>query len=832
MNFLSWQFAVAGLVCAAGPIIIHLLNRRRYRIIQWAAMDFLREALQRNRRMLQLRDLILLVLRTAAILLFGLALAQPFFAQQEEAAEGNRALHAVLVVDNSLSMAYEPETSGGTLFDKAKSRAREFIDKLPADSRISVLPLCGSAQGTSPDAFTKQGAIDALDKIEIVDRSGSLQVGLNEARQACQTGPQLAKRIVLIGDQQVANWHGFAGTEQFESLPPVQVVDVSPAHAENVWIADLQVQDGLADVDTPATLVAELQYAGLEQSRTVAVSLAVDGVESATKSVTLDPGDGLREVTFEYLFNGYLPQPGQPALVPVKVSLEPDRLPLDDQRHLVVPVVASLPVVFVDQWGAEDEDATRNRVGETRHLRRLLAPQTGVAAGTAPAGGTAAGRQFVRIRHLKPDQLTRETLEDARAVVLAGLADPGDKVELLRDYVRQGGRLLVAAGGDFDPERWSDAGWLDGQGILPVPLKPQAVGMLPDEAKDQLSPFFLSFDSLAGHFYFQIAGLDERQLRDLYAEPFFFKTAEPDVSDEVLTSLRRTERERLLAELSAVEKPASEDAAPSESAANWLAWRDPLASVDALTAPDDEAARERWLEARIEQAQPRVLAQFAENGIGFLVERRVGLGHVVLCSTGLHSAWNTLPQTNAIVIFDRILRSMIRATLPERNFAARDRLSIPLSAEDRDLTMTLTRPDASTPEILDIGYIAKNVRGVNLNLPLTRGPYRITALKKDDMETTPQKLWEMPLAVNGGADESDLKPMTRDEFDQRLGAVESVRWVGPDEEITLSGRQLRGQDSWWWLILAMLAVLGAELLILAWPALRSQSGAEPSAAAA
>jgi len=62
-----WPFAVAGLIAAAGPIIIHLLNRRRYRTVHWGAMEFLREAVQRNRRILQLRDLLLLLLRTVAV---------------------------------------------------------------------------------------------------------------------------------------------------------------------------------------------------------------------------------------------------------------------------------------------------------------------------------------------------------------------------------------------------------------------------------------------------------------------------------------------------------------------------------------------------------------------------------------------------------------------------------------------------------------------------------------------------------------------------------------------------------------------------------------------
>ena len=41
-NFLpgSGVFALAGLIAAAGPVLIHLLNRRRFRVLNWAAMDF------------------------------------------------------------------------------------------------------------------------------------------------------------------------------------------------------------------------------------------------------------------------------------------------------------------------------------------------------------------------------------------------------------------------------------------------------------------------------------------------------------------------------------------------------------------------------------------------------------------------------------------------------------------------------------------------------------------------------------------------------------------------------------------------------------------------
>lgn len=76
LNPLIAAFAVLGAV----PIIIHLLNRRRFRIILWAAMEFLLSSLKKNKRRLQLRDIILMLIRAAAVILMALALARPTIA--------------------------------------------------------------------------------------------------------------------------------------------------------------------------------------------------------------------------------------------------------------------------------------------------------------------------------------------------------------------------------------------------------------------------------------------------------------------------------------------------------------------------------------------------------------------------------------------------------------------------------------------------------------------------------------------------------------------------------------------------------------------------------
>ncbi|HTN76484.1 MAG TPA: BatA domain-containing protein, partial [Pirellulaceae bacterium] len=236
-TFSAWQFALAGLACATAPIIIHLLNRRRYRVVQWAAMPFLREALQRNRKMMQLRDLLVLLLRTAAVLFFGIALARPFFSVGAEDFDRSKPLHAVLVVDNSLSMGYTQIE--GTLLDKAKDRAKSFVDELPEGSMVSLIPLCGSeaAVSTTPYTFKDKALVAAIDALEVVDRSASLQRAVNEAKKAMEAAPELSKRIIFFSDQQALNWRDLLNAEQFKELPSMQVVDVAPPEWENTWIA-------------------------------------------------------------------------------------------------------------------------------------------------------------------------------------------------------------------------------------------------------------------------------------------------------------------------------------------------------------------------------------------------------------------------------------------------------------------------------------------------------------------------------------------------------------------------------------------------------------------
>ena len=504
LSFVSPTFAIAGFVAALGPLLIHLVRRLHSRKLPCAAMRLLKEAASSSRRSLALRDYALWAIRTACVLLFGLAMAQPYIARKGALAGPGGAVHAVLIVDNSLSMGYQQLE--GTLLDQAKGRARELVAGLPPGSRISVLPLCGSDAGLiSPPHRTIADALAAISAIEVTDQKGSAALAIKLAREACRNASDpSAKRIVFIGDQQASNWPLEVDQQSIAGLSELQVVSVGEGPRENTWVEAFDIQDGVADGQNQTLLWATVRHEGTAPRRDLQVTLTVDGEPVASETIDLIPGVP-RQVSFMHRFSPL--DDGQVSVVPVEVSIPADRLPADDRRYLAAPVGSALPIVFVDELG-ESESAATNLLGETHALRRWL------SAGEH-------GRPLAAIRHSTIDSLDAALLADARLVVVAGVERPDNAVGLLHEYVRRGGQLLIAAGGRFNAAAWTKAAWGTNDELLPGP-----VSAMPDSNKGR--PLRLNTASL-GHSYFQVPGLRPAELEALWQAPLFFKSVGVDL---------------------------------------------------------------------------------------------------------------------------------------------------------------------------------------------------------------------------------------------------------------------------------------------------------------
>src|SRR5919204_3046846 len=137
--FLHPWFAVAGAALVSAPIIIHLINRMRFKRVRWAAMEFLLKSQKRNRRRLIIEQLILLLLRILLVLLTALLVAR-FVGAAWGAGEGST---HVIILDNTPSMGDRWAEKGQvqTSFDLAKEQIRELVKsagQAPSPQQVEI----------------------------------------------------------------------------------------------------------------------------------------------------------------------------------------------------------------------------------------------------------------------------------------------------------------------------------------------------------------------------------------------------------------------------------------------------------------------------------------------------------------------------------------------------------------------------------------------------------------------------------------------------------------------------------------------------------------------
>src|ERR1700709_49531 len=99
MEFIHPWYMAAGGALISSPILIHLINRMRFKRIRWAAMEFLLKSQKRNRRKLIIEQMILLLLRILLVLLAAFLVARFVYG-----AGASRGATHVGIVDDTLSM--------------------------------------------------------------------------------------------------------------------------------------------------------------------------------------------------------------------------------------------------------------------------------------------------------------------------------------------------------------------------------------------------------------------------------------------------------------------------------------------------------------------------------------------------------------------------------------------------------------------------------------------------------------------------------------------------------------------------------------------------------
>ena len=470
-----------GLACVSLPVIIHLLNRRRFRVRPWAAMQFLLESLRRNRRRLRIEELILLALRCLAILALAIAIAR-IFAKSD--LPGSTESHtSVFILDDSYSM--DQNVASEAIFRAAANDLVEQIKKLPKQSKVAVV-LASSARTAQPlfglDLAENLDAKDLkrrLDSIKPSDKRVPLADMLAKANTVLQSQAG-AKRLWILSDFRAADLQSDSQARairaQFKSLVDADVelvaLDYGRGPHDNLTIESIELLDRFAITHTEVRIGVTVRNNSPNRSPRVRLSGSVrfagpagaasDRPGAAGRVIQLDeqtiediPSAAVRT----FICKMTPPTTGQAV---VSVALGEDELAGDNRAYLVLNIRPALRALIVDgRPNPSDPEES-----ESWAYRNALDPNRN--------GNRGVLAKVIRLGDLSAESLARY---DVVALLDVGempsaLSGEGRRrifpvLRRVECYVRDGGGLLIYTGPNLNTTFYNGPFYAEGLGLSP-----------------------------------------------------------------------------------------------------------------------------------------------------------------------------------------------------------------------------------------------------------------------------------------------------------------------------------------------------------------------------
>src|SRR5205809_467301 len=146
--------ALVGLAAAAIPALLHLLERRVPPEAEFPPLRYLSEAERQNARRLKLRHLLLLLLRTALIVLLVLAAARPLFPTRASGGSLHEPTALAVILDNSPSSGLVVD--GRPVLERLKAMARGSLARATASDHLWLVLADGVARAGTREALRSE----------------------------------------------------------------------------------------------------------------------------------------------------------------------------------------------------------------------------------------------------------------------------------------------------------------------------------------------------------------------------------------------------------------------------------------------------------------------------------------------------------------------------------------------------------------------------------------------------------------------------------------------------------------------------------------------------
>lgn len=413
------------LAAASVPVLIHLINRRRHKTLQWAAMQFLLKAARQSRGKKKLRHILILTCRALGIAALAVAAARPIVSGL--IGWGGGSIDTVIfLLDRSTSMEIKP----GDGLDTRRQIVIKKVRDAMADLGAARFVLIDSAS-SKPQEIPSPEILADLSAVAATDTAADFPALLARAAEFL-TDSAGRTEVWLASDLQSSNWHPEdddrwaairATLAALPKSPAIRVLSITGPTATNSSVRLL----GTRRTGDELLIDLEVVRAGdVRGSATLPLTTHLNGARS-TETLTL-PGQSLRF-----------------------------------QKRVALPAGSdtgygwlSIPVD-----GNARDNAAFFAYGPARPAKSLIVSSPGENADYLELAAAPPGLDSLSTQRVDPEQAATAITADLSAILWAAPLPTGTTAEKIKGFLTSGGQVLFLAPGGpsnitFNDLKWSD----------------------------------------------------------------------------------------------------------------------------------------------------------------------------------------------------------------------------------------------------------------------------------------------------------------------------------------------------------------------------------------
>lgn len=413
MNFLS-PGLLFGLLAASIPILIHLLNLRKLKKIDFSTLHFLRLIEKQKVRRVKLVQWLLMALRVLIIAMLVLGFSRPVIQNERIPGFTSAAKTTVVfVLDDSFSM--EVVEGQGSRFNLAKGVVATILSGLKEGDEASVI----LTSGRDLDIRLTPGDLPALTKaikdLEPDFISGDLNTAIIKASRLLGESENLNKELYILSDFQKAtlgNPKEFTDVSTLlDSRVQTRLFNLGSKKTVNSAITGIKVNNQVFEPGKDISVTVTIRNYSDDDIKNGVVSLFVNDERGAQKSYNLDAGK-ITDITLSAPVR-------KSGFSSIYASIEDDDMKTDNRRYASIFLPKEFSTVLL---------------GKSSDLKFIRA---------AIEAGSFSGNMKITEKDIT--QTGALDLKDVNMIIVAGSGE-GVNLGKLRDYTANGGGILLFPG--------------------------------------------------------------------------------------------------------------------------------------------------------------------------------------------------------------------------------------------------------------------------------------------------------------------------------------------------------------------------------------------------